>query len=69
MVPERHTVLGAGLGKSHEGTAAIASGVAARSCVDLVAGHLKADVVLGSIAVHWDFRSLQHHQQPGLVGM
>jgi len=69
IIPERHTVLGAGLGDAEESVAAIASGVAAGSGADLTAGDLTADVVLGPIGMQWDVRLLQHPQQLGLVGM
>jgi hypothetical protein len=58
-----------GLGEPEEGIAAIASVVAARSGADLAADHLTADIALGAIGVQRDFRSLQHHQQLGLVGV
>src|ERR1700679_2543588 len=51
IVPERDAVLGAGLGKSQEGIAAIAAEIAAGSSADLTAGDLAAEVVLGARGV------------------
>ena len=69
IVPERHTVFGAGLGQSEESIAAIAPGVAAGSGTHLAAGDLAADVILRTVGVQRYLRPLQHHQQFGLVGM
>jgi hypothetical protein len=69
VIPERYAVLGAGLGESQEGIAAITPRVTASSCTDLATGDLAADVVLGAIGMERDFRPLQHHQQLGLVGV
>ena len=69
VVPERHTVLGARLGQSEEGIAAIATGVASGASADLSLDDLAADVVLRSVGVERDFGPIQHHEQFGFVGM
>ena len=69
IVPERHAVPGAGLGKAQEGIAAISTQVAACPGADLAACDLAADIVLRTIGVQRDFGPLQHHQQLCLVGV
>ncbi len=69
VIPERNFELGAGFGEAEEGIAAVPTNVAAGAGADLSPRHLAADVVLRSVGVQWDFGSVEHHQQFGLVGV
>ena len=69
IVPECDAELGAGLGKTEEGIAAIATEVTAGSGTELAAGDLAADVVLGAVGMQRRLGAVEHHQQFVLVGM
>src|SRR5713101_4241789 len=69
IVPEGDAELVAGLGEREEGIAAVAAGVAASAATDLAADDLATDVVLGSVGVKRDLRTIQDEEQLGLVGV
>src|ERR1700676_570197 len=69
IVPDRDSELVAGLNETEESIATIPADVASRPGADLAACDLTANVVFRTVGVERDFRSVQHHQQLGLVGV
>ena len=69
IVPESDAQLGAGLGQTKEGIAAIATNVAAGATADFAFGHLTADIVLRAVRVQRNIRMVEHGQQLGLIGV
>ena len=69
VVPEGDAELCAGLCEAEKGVAAVTAGVAACSAADFSLGDLAADVVLGSVGVERDLRTIEDHEQFGLIGM
>src|SRR5258708_34513789 len=69
VVPDRDAEFVTGLAETEECIAAIAADLAAYPGAHLAPRDLTADVVFGPIGVERNFRSVQHHQQLGLVGM
>jgi hypothetical protein len=59
MVPEGNAEFVAGFCQAEESIAAVAAGVAAGAAADLSPGDLAADIVLGSVGVQWDLRSVE----------
>src|SRR5215213_2005915 len=68
VIPERNSVLGAGLGETQKGIAAVTASLAAGAGTDLAADHLGADVVLRAIGVQWNVRPLQQAIERGEAG-
>ena len=69
IIPESDAQLGASLGQTKEGVAAVATDVAAGATTDLASGHLTADVILRPVRVQRNVRMVEHGQQLGLVGV
>ena len=69
IVPECDPQLGASLGQSEKGVAAVAAHVAAGSTADLAFGDLASDVVLRAIGMQRGIWMVEHGQQFGLGGM
>ena len=69
IVPEGDAELGAGLGETEEGIAAVAPGIAAGAAADLALGDVAADVVLRTVGVQRALGPIEDNQQFGLVGV
>ena len=67
IIPESDAQLGASLGQTKEGVAAVATDVAAGATADFAFGHLTADVVLRAVRVQGNVRMVEHGQQLGLI--
>ncbi len=69
IIPDRDAKLVTSFGKAQESIAAVAANVAACAGVDLAPCHVAPDVILRTVGGERDFRSVQDHQQLGLVVM
>ena len=69
IILERDAEFVAGLDETEEGIAAVPPDVASRPGADLAPCDLTANVVLRIVGVERDFRTFQHHQQFGPIGM
>ena len=69
VVPERDVELGASFEDGKEGVTTLAPDVRAGAAADFTPGDMAADVVLRSVGVQRDFRTVEYHQQFGLVDL
>lgn len=69
IVPDRDTEFVACLGETQESIAAVAADIAARPGADLAPRDVTTNIVLRTVGMKRDLRSVQHHQQLGFVGM
>src|SRR5690349_10593614 len=69
VVPDRDAEFVAGLGKAQKSIPAVAADIAACPAADFAPRDVAADVVLRTVGVQRDLRSIQHRQQLSLVGM
>jgi hypothetical protein len=69
ITPEPNAELLAGFPQAEEGVAAVATLIGAGAAGDFAFDHLAADVVFGAVGVQRDLRSIEGHQQFGLVGV
>src|SRR5580693_1887857 len=69
IIPENDAHLGAGLGQSEEGVAAVATNVAAGAPADFAFGYLTTDVILRAVRVQRNVWMVEHGQQFGLIGV